>query len=230
MQIKNHSIDEGRLWKSASILGFFVFMISSFYLMYEYGVYDLNVANRSLSYTSIILIGLSYALSGICYFWNRFDSKIIYRKYFGLVGFIYSLLHVIVTMFFLSFEFPFPSFYLAYPNILPFIFAVLAFIVLSMMAIISNKFAVQHIGGKRWKKLLQMGYIAYIFILFHFGLKKYTVWISWMKGEVGILPPYSFFIFLYMFGVLLLRLAVSIHTNKKRTRLNYTPLPKKFTQ
>lgn len=171
--------------------------------------------NSISAYTALILIGLSFALSGLAYFWNFADSKVIYRKYLGLSGFALVLTHVIITLTLLQNAFPFPSYYQKQENILSFVFAVYALLIFTMMALISNKSATMQFGGKLWRILLRAGYIAYIFSILHYIPKVYPDWVNWLTEKQQILPPFSLPLTIFAAFVILLRIILWISLMKK---------------
>ena len=56
-----------------------------------------NLLNKAVADTSVVLISLSMLFSSICYFWNFADTKIVYRKHLGLVGFAYAVVHLLLS-------------------------------------------------------------------------------------------------------------------------------------
>lgn len=205
-----------KLWIESSVYSLIIFFTTSLYLKFYYGIYTWKITNKALAHTGFLLIGISLVLSSVCYFWNFADKYIIFRKHFGLVGFAYVLAHTFVTLIPLYGYYPFPSYFLNNNNVAPFIFAVIALLIFTIMAAISNQFAIREIGGKHWKMILRTGYIAYFFSILHFGAKTYVGWILWLSGK-GILPPLDLIIVLFGLMVLGLRLALWIHTSKKAT-------------
>jgi len=159
------------------------------------------------------------ALSGICYFWNRFDSKIIYRKHLGIIGFGYGLMHTVFSLFFLSDRFQFPTYFLSdNPHRISFFAALTAVFIFIIMTLISNKYAAQELGGVWWRRILRFGYVAYILIIIHLIALKYKGWISWIQEREDLLPPLGLPLFIFALFVIVLRiiLEIAIRRNKKR--------------
>lgn len=215
-----------RLWVRTFIFGFIVLLLCALYLyFYRHRHFTLRTANSAFADAGFILIGLSFALSGICYFWNFFDTKIIYRKYLGLVGFFFELAHTIIALFFLP-AFPFPEHYVRRENFLGFIAALGSIIIFIGMALISNRYAASKLGGKHWRTLLRTGYVAMILGLIHFGFRRYEGWLTWLKHP-SALPPSSIIIFSFGILVLILRLCLAFalwRKKKKLTTVTSTPL------
>lgn len=173
--------------------------------------------NRSFADAGTILICLSFALSGICYFWNFLDSKIKYRRELGLQGFYMVMTHSILSFFFSSrtkwYE------YFGEDQRTAFLFALGSLALFTAMALISNKLAIQKLGGKTWRFILRTGYVAVIFGLIHAVLKAYDDWIEYIDMPRG-LPPFSIYVGLAGAATLLLRLYLHISLLKKKPSTN----------
>ncbi len=199
------------LWRNAILFSILLVIVCFFYIV----TFDhhptpslLSTLNQSLANAGMILIGLSFLFSSICYFWNFFDKKIIYRKYIGLMGFWLIVLHGILTL--ALPQFPLAAFFLP-ENIVAFLAAVDAFLILLMMAFISHRSVIKKIGGRRWRILLRTGYIAYAFGIIHLALKKYPLWVLWVGNfPEHLLPPLSLLVTFFAFLVFLLRIALFI--------------------
>lgn len=206
-------ISSWKLLFNTLVFSGFIFLIGSLYLFARRGNYDLYIANKVFATTSLVLIGLSFALSGLCYFWDFVDTKIIYRKSLGLVGFAFAIIHIVVTLYFLPHKFAYPDWFVA--NITSVIFATLALLIFAIMAAISNRFAALELGGKRWRMILRTGYLALVFIIIHFTLLKYQGWIKWFATREPLLPPLSLLEIIFAVAVIILRIALFISIHKK---------------
>lgn len=204
--LNEHLLGEVFLWEKTLLLSVFVFIIIFGYQYLISGKYSLYSINSAIASTSMILIGLSFALSGICYFWNFADSKIIYRKYLGIVGFAFAASHSILSFFLYPKGSPL-AYFLSDSRVVPFFFGVSALLILLMMTLISNRFSIQKLGGKLWRNLLHLGYLAYFFVILHIIFLNAD---SFKK----ILPPTFFIIIILAILVLLLRFALYLKTRK----------------
>lgn len=185
--------------------------------------------NKALADSAMILIGLSFALSGLCYFWNFVDTKIIYRKYLGLAGFAVAVTHGVMSLVFYLYWKPrgyetSPIFILDHQwdwgiflvsNIYAFASAVVALLIFLMMALISNQYAIHELGGVWWRRLLRVGYVAYVFGTMHFLIKNIPEWREMFMGSEPVLPPLNFMVFLLVCGVVILRTALWWSLRKK---------------
>lgn len=166
-----------------------------------------RLLNHTVADVSILLIGLSFALSGICYFWNFADTLIMYRKDLGLNGFYLALTHTILVLI----RRPVSSF-LEPERIGPFMAAVLSLLIFTVMASVSNRYAITALGGVAWRRVLRFGYVAYILGLIHAGMLGIDRWIAWVlttpTSMATLLPPMSFMVFIFGCFVLGLRLVL----------------------
>lgn len=186
--------------------------------------------NKALADSAMILIGLSFALSGLCYFWDFVDCLIIYRKYLGLAGFAFGLAHAVMSLVFylwwkphgyetnpifvLDHEWDFGTFFVS--NLYAFAAALVALAIFIMMAAISNRYAIEELGGIWWRRLLRVGYLAYISATLHFLIKNIPEWRAMLETSVMVLPPLNFMIFLLVCTVIALRLALALALWQKK--------------
>ena len=178
--------------------------------------------NKALADSAMILIGLSFVLSSLCYFWDFVDCKIVYRKYLGLWGFALGVAHGVMSLVFYLYWKPrgyetSPIFVLDHhwdfgvfliSNIYAFASAVVAFLIFLMMTAISNQYAIHELGGLWWRRLLRVGYFAYVFATLHFLIKNIPEWQEMFANPSFGLPPLNLIIFLFVCAVVILRTAL----------------------
>ena len=206
-----------RMWLNTFAFGFLVFAAGALYLFARRGVFDLYIANKALAVDALVLIGLSLALSGLVYFWDFVDTKIIYRKFLGLAGFGLAGLHVIISLFLLPEKLGFKE---LWEHPVSMSFGAAALLIFIMMAAISNKYAFHQLGSKRWRTLLRLGYWAFIFVLVHLSILKYGDWAKWFGSFDPILPPLSLLAIIFGVAVIILRLALWFSIRKKQKSLS----------
>lgn len=209
------------VWLETCLFSFVLYLCIGFYVFIEHRYFDLFIADKVLAFTAFILIGFSLVLSSVAYFWDFADDKIMYRKYLGLVGYFLLVIHLIILLYFLRDRFPFPDYYLASQRIIPFIFiGIPAIVIYTMMAAISNHYAIKLLGGKLWRDLLRFGFLAYFYSTLYFSISSYSEWIVWYKTGGGIIPS-SFLMLLFGILVLMLRVAMEIsHLVKPKAASN----------
>jgi len=210
---------ERRLYGETIVYSIFIVGIVSIYSFALGADPTVRTLNRILADVSFLLLGLSLVLSSLCYFFNFADKLIIFRKHLGVVGVAYMLVHMLISFTYAGIS-PLLSFFLAYHSIRSFIAASGSTIIFVMMAVLSNRFSIQHIGPARWRMIMRIGYIGYALGMIHFGLRGWDKWLLWMSGNSTLFPPFSFMIFLFGIVVICLRIALFIsvwRTHKKQT-------------
>lgn len=203
---KNHHIG-----LRAAIFSIFILLIIFVYNVMQMETMSLRVWNRSFANAGMILIGLSFALSGLCYFFNTFDTKILYRRDLGLNGFYFVALHGIYSLFFNRFITW--NKYFESDRLLGFIPALISLLIFFTMALVSNKVAAKKLGADRWRTILRIGYVALILGAVHAGLWSYEEWIGW--AGTSPLPPISLVVTVFVCIVVFLRIALWIALSKK---------------
>jgi DMSO/TMAO reductase YedYZ heme-binding membrane subunit len=199
------------LWRNTIIFSIILSILIGLYFYAYRGTFTLSTANRVLGEVAIILIGLSFVLSSICYFWNFADHYISYRKQLGVVGFAYAVIHTLVIIFYLDPIFTNFAEYLEQPAFLSYSLALAALIMYTGMIVISTQTMIHKIGGKLWRELLRAGYIAYVFSILHYILLSYDFWLRWFTERRTFLPPFGLITTLFGILVILMRLALMIH-------------------
>ncbi|MEP7166726.1 MAG: hypothetical protein ABI758_01955 [Candidatus Woesebacteria bacterium] len=193
------------LWPYLKVL-IFGFIIYGFSYGYNSYLKTPNLLNKGMADTSIILIGLSMWLSSLAYFFNLFDSKIMYRKQLGLIGFAFALVHVALS---------FSALRVA-PAPVTGLFATGIF---SIMALISSRSAMVRIGVQKWRRILRAGYIAMLFVAAHVVLLKSARWMTWYNGGMKTLPSLSLLETIFIAVVIVMRLLMWLRirlANKNR--------------
>lgn len=195
-----------------TILGLIIFGLS---YVYTDSMQISHSLNKATADTAVWLIGFSMILSGMCYFWDFLDSKIIYRKYLGLIGFAFAIAHIVLSFSALLRLFEIET----WQNglFLPALTGLIATMVFTVMAAISNSFSASHLGGKMWRQILHTGYYALILVFVHVGALKLRYWIPWINQGMKTLPSSSLVVSVFIVVVVLMRIAVALSV---RTHLN----------
>ena len=205
-----------KMWLNIIVLSVLMFIGGAFYLFSRGGVFDLYTANKVLAAEAFAFVGLSLALSGLVYFWDFADTKIIYRKFLGLFGFGLAALHAITALFLLPERLGFKE---IGEHKISIAFGLAALLILAIMAAISNRYFFYELGSRRWRFLMRFGYLAFIFALIHFSALKYKEWTEWFDSLDPALPPLSLLAALFGMGVVILRFALLLSIRKKKRGL-----------
>jgi DMSO/TMAO reductase YedYZ heme-binding membrane subunit len=160
------------------------------------------------------MVDLSFAVSGLNYFWGIGRSKLGYRKMVGVTGFFVSLVHASIASNLFAGSFLLIVYIINNP--IAGIPALLAILIMTMMVIVSNGKLPQRLGALLWRRLLRVGYVAIGFIIIHATLLSYSEWIPWFKTFKPILPPLSLLAFLFSVFTILLRIALFVALDRKK--------------
>src|SRR5688572_22305725 len=87
------------LWKNSLWISFFTLLFFVGYVSLLEGVSTLLSWSKVVAGTSGFLLAYSLSLSTIGYYFNFLDSKVIYRKYLGLMGYYFALLYSVMLLF-----------------------------------------------------------------------------------------------------------------------------------
>jgi DMSO/TMAO reductase YedYZ heme-binding membrane subunit len=203
---------------------FISLIIFSIFAMYNYLFFREKITseilyelNRLFALTGFVMIGISFAISGITYFTNFLDRSLLIRKNIGIVGFWLIFIHFIISFFFLSDTFSF-NYYMK--NLFSFSFALSSLILLAIMTVISIQKLMILIGPKKWRLLLRyLGYTAYLLGLIHFAQKNYISWYDWCISGFGSMPELNFIVFIFGIFIFLLRIFLWIKIKSKNEKL-----------
>lgn len=208
-----HSSVVTKMWIYSLGLALALFMFFLGYVFLESGSFTLLSVSMAVAATAAVMIGLSFALSGFCFYFDFLDRKIAYRKYLGLVGFWFALTYSIMLLF----VDPNRYFYGFLDNLLSadFILGLTAMAILTFMAFISNNRAMKKLGVKRWRYGLRLGYLAYLFLIIRATMLDHDIWIAWFQLPVT-LPPVRLVISIFATAVLVFRLSMVIKTALSR--------------
>ncbi|HCM67665.1 MAG: hypothetical protein A2898_00545 [Candidatus Kerfeldbacteria bacterium RIFCSPLOWO2_01_FULL_48_11] len=176
-----------RMWRGSIVLAMGCFAVLSVYVYIYDGVMTLATVSKAVAGTAALMIGASFVMSGFAYYFDFLDTKIGYRKYFGLVGFWLALLYSVMLLFID----PDRYFYGFFENIgtADFIFGLSSMAILTVMAIISNAPMMRWLGTQRWRQLLRLGYLAYTLLIVRAIAVEWDSWSEWWRDPNGLPPP-----------------------------------------
>lgn len=198
---------EKKLWTTSLLWGVCFFAFWGFYDTLRLGAFTATNVIADLEWTAAVLIGISYAFGTFTFYTNFLDRELIYRKYFGLVGYVFLLVFTVALIYSHPQQFlltPFAGFIA-----LEFQYLVVILLVLSAMTIIGNNEELLHHQSKLWRNLLRAGYIIYAFWIPRSVLMDGHLWNLWGQGQSGyILPPASLVVTVSALLIVAFRLSV----------------------
>ncbi len=197
-------------WVISFLLGLLVYLSTQLYLLHTSGTIDLAIANSAIATTAFLLIGLSFLSSSLSYF-LKLHVMVTYRKYIGITGFFFVILHTLLSLMLYTF----PTYFLNRHQGMPFYFALIAFGFFLGMTTISNASATRILGGRLWRILLRAGYIGYFSAFVHMLYTTLPVILDWKLNEFRTFPPLGLFVSLFGVLVFFSRLSLWIALKKK---------------
>ena len=196
-------------WKN---IFFFSLTTIPFFSIYYVGtVYEyvplVEIVLKGFTNTGYFLIGFSLILGPVAKFWNSFDKFLYYRKYLGILGFIYVLIHGMIGT--LIYVVPNPS--ILWNNYWAVALGIISLYLLFICYAISEIVVIRTLGPKKWRRLIRyISYSAFIIATIHIYLAKLPVWQNYVDSEV-IFPPLSLVLFSFGIFVLAFRFYVFIY-------------------
>lgn len=207
---------------TAFITALFFFVVLSLYIFYRRGYYDLYIINKVFAGVSVVLLGAVILIGPGSRLFSFPDRYVQYRKELGVIAFFLAFIHVIISLFFLPSKFPLSG-YLEKIN-LPFMFGLLATIILISIFIISNDKVMNSLGREKWWKMQYLGIrFAFILVIFHVFIMKWNSWVQWYKASGGKelvhpeWPGAGLLVGWFMFFVVIIRIAEFINPKLGKT-------------
>lgn len=153
-----------------------------FYLsiFFRRGYYDLYIANKAFPGTAVLLIGSVLLIGPGSRLFSYPDRLVQYRKQLGIVAFFLALFHSLASYYFLPDKFPRETFFTT--GWYPYIFGLLAILLLGAIFCISNHWMMNVIGHERWLFLQYWGVrLVFAMIFLHVFVMKFNGWVEWYK-------------------------------------------------
>lgn len=220
---------ERKLWGQSLGVALLVALFFVGYVTVLDGIFTWVSLAKVMAGTANFLFAMSLSLSSFAYFFNFLDSKVIYRKYLGLLGY-FSALGYAFSLPILRPErygYGLPEYFWTSDVIL----GLAAMGIFTMMALISNNRAMQWIGPGRWRSLLRLGYLAFFLLVLRavinesepIGVDAHPeYWVSYLQS-LDTLPPVRLLFSVVALTVLFFRLAVVFDLWQKRKQPTLPP-------
>ena len=87
-----------KVWIEAIWFGLALVLFSILYQYLQTRTVTIFTFEFACSFAGIILINLSFILSGLSYFWRIGIRKLGHRKQYGVVGFVLVLIHAVLSL------------------------------------------------------------------------------------------------------------------------------------
>jgi len=143
---------------------------------------------------------MSYFLGPLARFaWKTFSPKLEYRKPLGLFGYYFAIIHILLSLLIVPGE-------TLGSNGLSLFFGMVAILIFTLVASTSMMKSIEAHGFERWQKIQRTGYLAFLFVIFHFVILENGEFIGRQLGQITLV---------FASLVLLARLLVLIFPKKK---------------
>lgn len=211
-----------KLWLHSILIAFGA---SGFYYLYVIlldGPFTLTSFAKVMAGTANFLFAASLSLSSFGYFFDFLDSKIVYRKYLGLLGYFAALTYALL----LPVLRPDRYWYGIAENFWSsdILLGLSSMAVFTGMAFISNDRAMLIIGPGRWRNLLRSGYLAFFLLVIRAAMNESNpigadprpeFWWHYLQTFETLPPPRLLFSIIGT-SVVLFRLSVEFDKWRKR--------------
>ncbi len=186
----------------------FVYLILFSYIGLRYEQFSLFIANKALAGTAGALLALVLVTGPMSRVYSKLSFLMMYRKWLGMISFIYAYLHGMITLFGLPDYFPLSRFNLGNAA---FICASISLLILILLFLLSFDIFIGSLNRKLWWSIHNWGLrVSVLFGFIHVVLVKYKTWITWFlhqdKGIGGMLPPAGLLISVWIICVFGIRL------------------------
>jgi methionine sulfoxide reductase heme-binding subunit len=141
-----------------------------------------------LGFTAAVVLAVVLALSPLRALAPRWRPALVvqrHRRFIGVSAFTYALLHVVMHF---IYEGGFATFQTDWRK--PFILVgAIAFLILLVLAVTSTNQMVRWLGGRRWKWLHRLVYVAAALVLYHqiSARKVFPIQVVWLFGPLLLL-------------------------------------------
>lgn len=214
-----------KLWGHSLL---FAVAVGAFFVVYVSildGPFTLISFAKVMAGMANVLFALSLSLSSFGYFFNFLDSKVVYRKYLGLLGYFSALIYMLLLLVLRPerYGYGLPEFFWTSDILL----GLSAMAIFTGMALISNDAAMIAIGPIRWRNLLRLGYLAFFLLVLRAAMNESNpigadarpeYWGQYLQA-LDTLPPTRLLFSVVGITVIFFRLAVEFdkrHTVNRR--------------
>lgn len=204
-----------KMWIGPLILALVLLAFTNIYNFFYFGSLTTRSMVEATAAAAALMIGISFSLSSMSYYFDFLDSKIAFRKEIGLIGYYLALAYAILL------AINRPEMYISgfFKNLLTadIILGLSAMTILTAMALVSINKVMMKITPAVGKKVLRLGYVAYFLLILRAIILERETWLSWFTNYDG-LPPARLLVSFFAGFVIILRLmmAISIFTRDRR--------------
>lgn len=207
-----------KMWTGPIFLAITLLLSTNIYNFFYFGQITTKSIVEATAGAAALMIGISYSLSSMSFYFNFLDSKLAYRKEIGLIGYYLAVTYALlltVTV---------PQKYLTgfSKNLVSadFILGLSALGILTAMAIVSNNKIMVKVTPAVTRKILRFGYVAYFLLILRAIILERPAWVNWAANLDG-LPPARLIVTLFASFVIILRIFMAIKIYIKEHKKQY---------
>jgi len=201
-----------KLWIGPMLLALILLAFTNIYNLVYFGAISTKSIVEATAGAAAFLIGISFSLSSMSYNFNFLDNKLAYRKEIGLLGyylaFIYSILLALTNKekYITNFS----------ANLLSwdFVLGLTAMTILTAMAIVSINKVMIKITPAVSRKILRLGYFAYLLLITRAIILEHETWLNWYSN-INSLPPARLVVSIFAIIVIILRITMAVSIYRK---------------
>lgn len=203
------------MWTGPMLLAFFILVETIIYSSLYFDRINTRAITEAIGGAAALMIGVSFALSSMSYYFDFLDNKLAYRKEIGLTGYYFALTYAIL----LVITRPQTYFFGFFGNLISwdFILGLLAMAILTAMAIVSINKVMMKVTPLVARKILRLGYFAYFLLILRAIIVEHETWLEWFATYNG-LPPARLLISFFASFVIILRIMMALSLYLKKDR------------
>jgi len=174
-------------WRAALGVSTGILVVLLLYCAAWFGEMTVSVLLSAVAATGGFMLGISFGISSAVRYLHAPGTLFVYRREIGLIGYLYSLVYTFAILgrspeqYFTDF----PQKMLDLPTML----GIFAMTILTMMFLVSNRFASSRLGFDRRKRILRLGYAAYVALVVRAMVIEGDTWLAWLADPAGLPPP-----------------------------------------
>lgn len=209
-----------KLWTGPVILSAVLLIFTNSYNFFYFGSFTTKSIVEAIAGAAAILIGISFSLSSMSYYFNFLDTKLAYRKEIGLLGYYLAVTYSVLLMITVPERYlnGFSTHILSWD----FILGLSALAILTAMALVSVNKIMMKVTPAVGRKILRFGYVAYFLLIVRAIILEHDIWLSWIANYNG-LPPARLLVTFFSSFVIILRIMMAIGIFTRAREKTKTP-------
>lgn len=196
-----------KLWIGPIVLALILLVFTNAYNFIYFAGFTTKSAVEATAGAAAFLIGISFSLSSMSYYFNFLDNKLAYRKEIGLIGYFLAVLYSVLLA--VTNQDKYITNFSSNLFSWDFILGLTAMTILTSMAIVSiNKIMIK-VTPAVARKVLRFGYVAYFLLIVRAVILEHETWLNWF-ANMNSVPPARFLVTTFATFIIILRITMAI--------------------